>query len=241
MPISGTKESQAVLLQALEHIRRQTSRQLSSMKKDEKFADVDWNMLNDYLPDKLLEELDEEQNTDICRHLSHQNMQDLLAPTESSFPKPTINTDQNLLMVPINNQSESNSNSPSLRRKSSANENILTMDDATNNGDEHYDNIRKEFIIRFLTARAIDYEKQWHLGMIRRRTLDILIESVEQAKQKYSLKLHWKLIVKHFRLPIVLMILLKLDYFKVINRWRDQLVFNHISRTIELTLSEWFH
>ncbi|CAF1445914.1 unnamed protein product, partial [Adineta steineri] len=65
----GTKESDIVLLQALEHMRRQTSWKLSRMKQDEKFSDVDWKMLNEYLPHKLLEELDEENNTTIHRQL----------------------------------------------------------------------------------------------------------------------------------------------------------------------------
>ncbi|CAF4396031.1 unnamed protein product, partial [Rotaria magnacalcarata] len=52
----GTKESETILLQALEHIRRQTTWKLSTLKRDEKCADVDWKVLNQYLPDKLLEE-----------------------------------------------------------------------------------------------------------------------------------------------------------------------------------------
>jgi hypothetical protein len=31
------------------------SRQLHKMKKEKQFSDVDWNMLNEYLPAKLVE------------------------------------------------------------------------------------------------------------------------------------------------------------------------------------------
>ena len=100
------------------------------------------------------------------------------------------------------------------------------------------ENIRKELIIRLLTAMSIDYEKQWYLGMVRRKTLNILIKSVEQAKQKSSLELHWKLIEEHFRLSIFLRLLMKFDSFSLINQWTNRLLFNHIFRTIELTLSK---
>ncbi|CAF4376083.1 unnamed protein product, partial [Rotaria sordida] len=51
-------------------------------------------------------------------------------------------------------------------------------------------NFRNELIIHFLTALLVDYEKQWYLGMIRRRTLYILIKLIEKAKHQHSLKLH---------------------------------------------------
>ena len=54
-------------------MRRQTSWRLAKMKQDEKFIDVDWKMLNEYLPDKLLEELDEENNTTFHQQLSTRN------------------------------------------------------------------------------------------------------------------------------------------------------------------------
>ena len=40
------------------------------MKEDEKFADVDWTNLTEYLPDELLEELDEENHTNHHQQLS---------------------------------------------------------------------------------------------------------------------------------------------------------------------------
>jgi hypothetical protein len=74
--------------------------------------------------------------------------------------------------------------------------------------------------------------------MIRRKTLNILIKSVEAAKQKSSLEHHWKLIVQHFRLTIFLRILMKINYFNFINQWTNHILFDHIFRTIELTLGK---
>jgi hypothetical protein len=181
--ILGTKESQIVLSQALEYMRRHTSSQLLSMKQDENFSEVDWKMLVEYLPKKLLEEFDEERN-------------------------PVVSTE---------------------------NDAIVSLNDT---GDKCRQNIRNELVIRFLTAMSIDYEKQWYLGMIRRRTLDILIKSVEQAKQKCSFQLHWQLLVKHFRLSFFLFNLLRFDYFDFINKLTNNLLFNHIFLTIELTLGK---
>ncbi|CAF0965057.1 unnamed protein product [Adineta ricciae] len=229
----GTKGSQIILVQALEHMRRQTLQQLTNMKQDEKFADVDWKMLSDYLPDKLLEELDQEQNTTLRRDLScHSNLNFPVQTEEISRPPP-ITTEGNLKRVPTIYQLNSMPN------RSLEEPNILPVINPTDTNEEDRDDIRKEIITRFLTARSIDYEKQWYLGMIRRRTLDILTESVEQAKQKYSIKVHWKLIVEYFRLSILLMKLLKFERFDIINRWKNKLLFDHIFLTIELTLS--FH
>lgn len=92
--------------------------------------------------------------------------------------------------------------------------------------------------IRFLTVLSIDYEKQWYHGMIRRRTLYILIKSVEKAKHRHSLKLHWKLIVEHFRLSKWLHSLMRFDYVNWINKQSNKLLFDHIFLTIELTLGK---
>ncbi|UJR09630.1 hypothetical protein I4U23_013864 [Adineta vaga] len=215
----GTKESEIVLLQALEHMRRQTSWKLSQMKKDEKFADVDWNMLNEYLPEKLLEELDEKNNTTFHRQLSV-----LIERQSTSIVNKNGSTDHELQTIPVIYQTNSIPNTPLMQRKIS---------------EEHDRNIRNELTIRFLTAMSIDYEKQWYLGMIRRKTLNILIKSVEQAKQKCSFRLHWKSIAKHFRLPYFLQYLIKHRNFSFMNRFTDRLLFDHIYQTIELTLS--FH
>lgn len=235
MIILGTKESEIVLLQALEHMRRQTSWKLSRMKQDEKFVDVDWKMLNEYLPDKLLEELDEENNTTLHQQLSTTVDHDL--PTTAR--RHSINTNYELQTIPMVYQTDSLPTTPKTRIKRSRDDDIvLPIIDIRYTDDEHNKNIRNELIIRFLTAMSIDYEKQWYLGMVRRETLNILIKSVEQAKQKCSLQLHWQLIVEHFQLTIFLQFLMKFNYFEFTNQWINRLLFDHIFRTIELTLSK---
>lgn len=222
-------------------MRRQTSRQLSIMKQDEKFADVDWKILTEYLPDKLLEELDKEQNTTIRRDLSYHSNLNFSVQIQEISRRQTTTTEGNLKRVPTIYQLESIPSSSALRAKPSLKEpNILPVVNLNNISDKDRDNIREEIITRFLTARSIDYEKQWYLGMIRRRTLDILIKSVEEAKEKYSITIHWELIVKYFRLSNLLIKLLKFERFEIINRWKNKLLFDHIFLTIELTLSESF-
>ncbi|CAF1492651.1 unnamed protein product [Adineta steineri] len=235
----GTRESEIVLLQALEHIRQQTSWKLSTMKQDEKFVDVDWAKLNEYLPDKLLEELDEENNTNIRQQLSVTKNQNSAISTRQSSHQ-NLNIDYGLETIPTIYQSDSMPPSPIIKTKTKKNDDIiLPIMDIRNMDNTHDKNIRNELVVRFLTAMSIDYEKQWYLGMVRRKTLNILIKSVEQAKQKCSLQLHWKLILEHFRLTIFLQFLMKFNYFHFINRWTDQVFFSHIYQTIELTLS--FH
>ena len=51
-------------------MRSLTLWKLSEMKQDKKFVNVDWKTLNKYLPEKLLGELDEENNTTIHRQFS---------------------------------------------------------------------------------------------------------------------------------------------------------------------------
>jgi hypothetical protein len=219
-------------------MRRQTSWKLSIMKQDEKFADVDWKMLNEYLPDKLLEELDEENNTTFHQQLSARPDEDSSANTRRSS-RPSLSIDYELQTVPTVYQTGSITSSPISRFKSSENEDFtLPIVDIRYTNDQHSINVRNELIVRFLTAFSIDYEKQWFLGMIRRKTLDILIKSVEQAKQKSSFQLHWKLILQRFRITIFLQLLKKFDYFDFINQWTDRLFFEHIFQTIELTLGK---
>jgi len=211
------------------------------MKQDEKFADVDWKILTEYLPDKLLEELDKEQNTTIRRDLSYHSNLNFSVQIQEISRRQTTTTEGNLKRVPTIYQLESIPSSSALRAKPSLKEpNILPVVNLNNISDKDRDNIREEIITRFLTARSIDYEKQWYLGMIRRRTLDILIKSVEEAKEKYSITIHWELIVKYFRLSNLLIKLLKFERFEIINRWKNKLLFDHIFLTIELTLSESF-
>ncbi|CAF4511444.1 unnamed protein product [Rotaria socialis] len=235
----GTKESETVLLQALEHVRRQTSWKLSTLKRDEKFADVDWKVLNQYLPDKLLEELDQENSTTFHQQLSTMINENSPTSTRRSSRQST-STDFELQTIPTIYQTNSMPNSPIVRNKfAKDNDMILPIINILDDDSIHDQNIRNALITRFLTAISIDYEKQWYLGMIRRSTLNILIKSVEQAKQKNSFKLHWQLIVQHFRLTMLLRCLIKFHYFNFINQWTYQLFFDHIFRTIELTLS--FH
>ncbi|CAF3518594.1 unnamed protein product [Rotaria sp. Silwood1] len=235
----GTKESETVLLQALEHMRRQTSWKLSTMKRDDKFASVDWQMLNQYLPDKLLEELDQENNTNFHQQLSRMTHENSPTSTRRSS-RQSISADFELQTIPTIYQTNSMPSSPIAQHKFSRHsDTILPVIDIRSNDDKHNQNIRNALITRFLTAMSIDYEKQWYLGMVRRSTLNILIKSVEEAKQKNSFQLHWQLIIKHFRLTILHQFLIKFNYFNFINRWTNQLLFDHIYRTIELTLG--FH
>ncbi|UJR11652.1 hypothetical protein I4U23_015833 [Adineta vaga] len=198
----GAKESQIVLSQALEHMQRDTFSRLLQMKQDEKFAEVDWKVLDEYLPKRLLKELNDERDLIIDQEIN-------ILTEESSQPLNT-NIDQQFETISINN---------------------------INN--ERQQNIRNELVIRFLTAMSIDYEKQWYLGMLHRRTLDILIKSVEQAKQKRSFQLHWQLLIEHFQLSSVVLNSMRLNCFDFINQWTNKLLFDHILLTIELTLA--FH
>ncbi|CAF1223365.1 unnamed protein product, partial [Didymodactylos carnosus] len=249
----GTKESQAILIQALEHMKLATSKQLIRMKDDVKFKDVDWNLLQQYLPEKLLEELDEEQDTDIHRQLTQtvstnndqqetsQNINFQTSFTPSIY-QINLSTDLNTNENKSSNNRQVGSNlthkqgSTSVRRLSVMPiVNTVVRDQQES---KHCKNIRDEMIIRLLTAMSIDYEKQWYLGMLRRKTLDILIKSVEQAKQKCSLELHWKLITEKFKMSIFLQYLLKLDQFSIINKFTSKQIFEHLTLITELTLGK---
>ena len=184
------------------------------MKEDEKFLDVDWKLLQDYLPEKLVEELDEANPRDIHQQLMPSSRRSSRASFSLETPIPII-----------------------IHR--SDDEVDLPVLDVRHVPDQHEENIRHELVLRFLTAMSIDYEKQWYLGMIRRQTLNILIKSVEQAKHRRSFELHWNSIREHFRLARLLHFLLGIDSFpSLINRWLEHVFFDHIYRTIELTLSE---
>ncbi|CAF4456218.1 unnamed protein product, partial [Adineta steineri] len=101
-------------------MRRQTSWKLSRMKQDEKFSDVDWKMLNEYLPHKLLEELDEENNTTIHRQLSTNTDHDL--PTSSNRNN---HTQYELQTIPTVYQTDSLPVTPRIRNKHHNDEDIL--------------------------------------------------------------------------------------------------------------------
>ncbi|CAF0721622.1 unnamed protein product [Rotaria sordida] len=236
----GTPESQSVLLQALKHMRSQTSRQINNMKEDINFANVDWKILNNYLPEKLLEELDEERDTNI-----HQKL--CVTPTQThddlSLESISIYSD------PLQNQHYSDQISiDSIYQfdlDSLPNDQYILQPfiEQINNSDLDFEchemNMRNEIIKRFLTAMSVDYEKQWYLGMIRRRTLRILIETIEEAKAKLSLKRHWQLLVEHFCMPLWLQCFVKFHKIKYLNIITEKLLFNHLILTIELALA--FH
>ena len=70
-------------------MRRQTSRKLAEMKQDKKFAAWDWKMLNKYLPDSLLEELDEKNKTNIHQQLAFNSDPTLISSSERIHKNPS--------------------------------------------------------------------------------------------------------------------------------------------------------
>jgi hypothetical protein len=46
-------------MQALKHMRNETSKQIKTMQEDVNFANVNWEIVRDYLSEKLLEEFDD--------------------------------------------------------------------------------------------------------------------------------------------------------------------------------------
>lgn len=56
-----------VLLQALNHMRKQTMNQLHKMKLEKQFSSFDWHLLREYLPEKLFQEMDSRRKTSIHR------------------------------------------------------------------------------------------------------------------------------------------------------------------------------
>lgn len=193
-------------------MRLHTSSQLIRMKQDEKFAEVDWKMFGEYLPESLLNESHIETNPII---------EQTFTPTSDRSPRPSDPSTDQQDLVDIDH--------PVIIPKSDTHVSFNDLDDA------HIQDVRNELVVRFLTAMSIDYEKQWFLGMIHRQTLDILIKSVEEAKNKCSLQLHWQLVVKHFRLPFLLRHLIRLNHFDWIEKWTNNLLFDHILQTMELT------
>lgn len=241
----GTPESQSVLLQALKHIRHQTSKQINKMKEDINFANVNWKILYDYLPEKLLEEFDEEHSSNVHQRLSIISRKTFLDPSSYSAIDPSEHHDHNRR----HSDQFSTQSIVQVDFDSTSNErHILDIFFRTQTGPTtttttneirrecHQTNMRFEIIRRFLTAMSVDYEKQWYLGMIRRRALKILLETVEEAKTKLSLKRHWQLLVKHFCMPLYLRFLMKFNQTRSIHRIVQQALFDHLVLTIELTL-----
>ena len=141
------------------------------MKREEQFIDVDWNMLNEYLPEKLVEEMDAERNTVIHRKLSAVPSYTAASPLQTSRSKATT-TDIELLANPtIYEIGEIANVSISCPQDASADHFALPIIDFRETDNVESQNIRKELTTRFLTALSVDYERQWYLGMIRRRTL----------------------------------------------------------------------
>ncbi|CAF0926419.1 unnamed protein product [Adineta steineri] len=236
----GTPESERILVQALEHMRKQTAIQLHKMKQEKQFSDVDWTMLNEYLPETLVQEMDAQRRTSVHRRFSvlpefpDNILQDV-------HEKSTVK-DIELKSVPSICETDSIPINFTPGQQYSTLRHIvwstIDMGSSDKNKNENVD-FRNELTTRFLTALLVDYEKQWFLGMIRRRTLYILIQSVEKAKHQHSLKVHWQLIVEHFRLSRSLKILMRFNGIDCIKKQSHKLLFDHIFLTIELTLA--FH
>jgi hypothetical protein len=232
----GTPESDRILLQALEHMRKQTANQLYKMKQEKQFSDVDWNMLKEYLPETLIQEMDAQRRTSVHRRFSVlPGFENLLPDT---YQKSTI-TNIELKEIPSICETDSIPINLTPDQPNSTLKYLVLPVMGLKSSDKKQNIIfRNELTNRFLTALLVDYEKQWYLGMIRRRTLYILIKSVERAKHQHSLKLHWKLIVEHFRLSKWLHNLMRFDYVNWINKQSNKLLFDHIFLTIELTLGK---
>lgn len=233
----GTPESESVLLQALEHMRSKTARQLDQMKLQAEFVDVDWNMLTEYLPEKLVQEMDDRRRTTIHRRLSAVPTSLHTSPQASTRGKPKVQ-DMELLELPTTYQTNDRLDLTTLQEQNDAShaDFVLPVVDLRSSDNQGDQNMRNELVTRFLSALAVDYEKQWYLGMIRRPTLYVLINSVEKAKHQYSMKLHWESIVSHFRLSFILQYLMRFDYVEIINEQVNKLLFDHIFLTIELVL-----
>jgi hypothetical protein len=233
----GTPENEHIMVQALEHMRKQTANQLHKMKQEKQFSDVDWNMLNEYLPEALVQAMDAERKTSVHRRFSilPDFPDHLLADV---YPISTITTFQLKETPSICEVDSVPFNFMSNEQNSTLKHLIWPIVDLRSNYDKQDISFRNELTIRFLTALLVDYEKQWFLGMIRRRTLYILIKSVEEAKHQHSLKVHWELIVEHFRLSKWLQILKRFNSVKCIKTQWNKLLFDHIFLTTELTLGK---
>lgn len=218
----GTPESETILLQALEHMRKRTSNRLRTVRKEKQFCDVDWNILNKYLPEKLIEEIDSQQISNISRQFS-------LTSDASSYPR-TTTTDVGLKEIPSILETDY------VRMNVTSNPSVRFNQESDHN--ESKKNLQNELTIRLLTALSADYEKQWYRGMLRRRTLYILIKSVEKAKQQHSLNLHWTLILDHVNLSKWLLTLMRFNGANCIEKHSNKLLFDHIFLTIELVLGE---
>jgi len=218
-------------------MQNQTSKQMKKMKDDVNFANVNWKILHDYLPEKLLEELDEEHDTNIHQRLSITSKKTLFDPSLLSVSTTSDQWHNRRFSDQISTNSIFQLDLDSLSDDRHILETFIQPRNTSDlNPEDHRMNMRHEIIKRFLTAMSVDYERQWYLGMIRRRTLKILLETVEEAKTKLSFKRHWQLLVKRFCMPLCLQFFIKLDQIKCLNRITEKLLFDHLILTIELTL-----
>ncbi|CAM2715086.1 unnamed protein product [Rotaria socialis] len=237
--IQGTPESETVLLQALQHMRKQTSEQLYTMKHDKQFTDVDWIILNEYLPEKLVQEMDAQRRTSVHRRLSitpEHDVQCVPADSRSEIVARAVESSE----VPTIIENDAVSHASISSQHCTLHHDFVLRMVGFRAADSHKgQNMRNELITRFLTALSVDYEKQWYIGKIRRSTLYILMESVEKAKHCCSLKLHWELLVQHCRFSPFLWYLIRFNKINWINKQLTRLLFDHIFLTIELILA--FH
>lgn len=236
--ILGTPEKEIILLQAFEHLRKETCEQIFIMKREKQFADVDWSMVKEYLPDKLVEELDARRRTSIHGRLSISPMTDtiesIINPQEASM----VN-DIELQEVLTTTDNCSTFHQPdTTQQDSSENELGLPTVDLRITDDHDKKKIYNELITRLLTALSATYERQWFLGMIRRRTLDTLIDSVEKAKTRSSVNLHWELVLRQIRFSFFLRCLLRFRCVNWIQKLAEKMIFDHMLYTIEIVLGK---
>lgn len=217
-------------------MRVKTVEQIENMKKDKQFAEVDWNLLQEYLPEKLFEEMDTGRNS----HVHRQLLAELDSVACQSVLPCSIHDmlHAELKQVPTIHEISYALEDLAGRRTDSTKDSILPAVETC--GTISSSNFRKELIIRILTALAVDYEKQWYRGTLRRRTLYILISSVEKAKHEHSLQLHFRLILNNLQLSKTLQRLLNLDSVHRVKRYADKRLFDHIFLTIELTLGMYY-
>ena len=233
----GTPETETILVQALEHMRRETANELHKMKQEKQFSDVDWNMLTEYLPETLVQEMDAQRRTSIHRQFS-------ILPDFPDNLLTDVYQKSTIIDVEIP-ETPSICEMDSIPINFTPNQKYSTLQHMVWSGinigpneKKRNTRFRNELTIRFLTALLVDYEKQWYRGMIRRRTLYILIKSVEKAKHQHSLKVHIDLIVEHFRLSKWMQILKRFNCINCINNQWNKLLFDHIFLTTELTLGK---
>ena len=216
-----------------------TAKRLHQMKQEKEFADVNWHMLNEYLPEKLIKEMDEERQTDYHKGLSTALDFYTLNRQPSSSSRETTRDIELTTVQSIHEQQYISKREVFDQPGASSEYFVLPLFDSSECIDnEQNQNMRNELILRCLTALAANYEKQWHLGMIRRRTLYILTRSIDSAKHQHSLKRHWTLVAENFRLSRPLRHLVRFKYAKWINTQLDKLLFDHVFLTIELATGE---